>query len=184
MTTHVVLDSTSGLHGSCIDSIFLIIHHLDFSSTTMSSKQVSPERTKAENLQFWGLIAISAAFLCGAACAGFSRDEHNLLPTVVFAQLLCYCFSASQLDNHDNVFFVFAHVPLFAAFDIYVNWWFGGWHLFWVVVGLALLYRSKSISKKLPHRQLRDIAKLNKPTAAPVERVEKTVKKTNRKKKN
>lgn len=135
------------------------------------SEQVATQRKKAENLQFWGLISISAAFLCGFFCALFSRDEHSLMPTVAFAQLLLYCFSASQLDNHNNVFVVFAHVPLFAAFEIYVNWWFGGWHLIWVTVGLVLLYRSKAIFSKIPHRKLRDIAKLNKPVQ-PVEPVQ------------
>ncbi|AOW03312.1 YALI0C23540p [Yarrowia lipolytica CLIB122] len=129
------------------------------------SDQVLAQRKKSENLQFWGLISISVSFLCGFFCAVFSRDEHNLMPTVAFAQLLLYCFSASQLDNNDNVFLIFAHVPFFVLFEIYVNWWFGGWHAIWVTVGLVLLYRSKSISKKLPHRKLRDIAKLNQPVS-------------------
>ncbi|KAG5357913.1 hypothetical protein CJU89_4399 [Yarrowia sp. B02] len=132
----------------------------------VDTAKVQELRKKAENLQFWGLVAISASFIMGFLCAVFSRDEHALMPTVAFAQLLCYCFSASQLDNHSNVFLVFAHVPFFAVFEIYVNWWFGGWHLIWVTVGLVLLYRSKQISKDLPHRKLRDIAKLNQPTPA------------------
>lgn len=119
-------------------------------------------RKKSENLSFWGLVSISVAFLCAVGCALFTRDTFSLLPTVVFAQLMLYCFSASQLDEYDNVFLVFAHVPFFSIFEIYVNWWFGAWHLIWVIAGLVLLYKSKQVSKTLPKRKLRDVAKLNK----------------------
>ncbi|KAG5355179.1 hypothetical protein CJU90_4205 [Yarrowia sp. C11] len=150
----------------------------------VDTAQVLVLRKKAENLQFWGLISISVAFLCGFFCAVFTRDEHSLMPTVAFAQLLLYCFSASQLDHHNNVFLVFAHVPFFAAFEVYVNWWFGGWHAIWALVGLVLLYRSKSISNTLPHRKLRDIAKLNQPVAAPAAAAPKTKSKAKSKSKS